>query len=94
MSINKKLIHELGAMSKIDITPKEEQAFVNDISNLLAWIEKLNEVDTQNIEPLYSTSTEINVLRNDEPINYEFDCEDLLKLGPDSNSAYFKVPNI
>jgi aspartyl-tRNA(Asn)/glutamyl-tRNA(Gln) amidotransferase subunit C len=92
MSVNKKIIQQLAGVSKIRITPEEEEFLSKEIGMVLDWIAKLNEVDTENVDPLYTTSTEVNVMRDDEAVIPECSGEDLLRSAPGSNSAYFKVP--
>ena len=57
------------------------------------WLEKLKEVDTENVEPLTTMSHEINVLREDE-VKEHLSHERALKNAPKKDSDYFRVPKV
>jgi aspartyl-tRNA(Asn)/glutamyl-tRNA(Gln) amidotransferase subunit C len=60
---------------------------------MLAFVDKLNEIDTEGVDPLIYMSEEINVLREDE-ISENTSQEDALKNAPEKDSDYFKVPTV
>ena len=60
---------------------------------MLAFIEKLNELDTTNVEPLIYMSDEVNVMREDD-VKTEITQDEALKNAPKHDSDYFKVPKV
>ena len=64
-----------------------------DFKKILAFVDKLTELDTEGIEPLIYLSDEENVLRSDEVV-MSTSQEDALKNAPQKDSDYFKVPTV
>jgi aspartyl-tRNA(Asn)/glutamyl-tRNA(Gln) amidotransferase subunit C len=62
-----------------------------DMNNILTYIDKLNEVDTEGVEPLIFLSEEVNQWRDDVPV-VTISKEQALKNAPLKDSDYFKVP--
>jgi len=60
---------------------------------LLEFIGQLNEVDTDNTEPLIHMSAEVNILREDDVIE-SISQEEALKNAPSKDSTYFKMPKV
>ena len=65
----------------------------SDLKNILGFVDRLSEVDTEGIEPLVYINEEVNVLRADEVSN-EVSQENALKNAPQKDSDYFKVPTV
>jgi aspartyl-tRNA(Asn)/glutamyl-tRNA(Gln) amidotransferase subunit C len=63
------------------------------LSEILTWVEKLNEINTDGIEPLTNMSREKNVLREDK-IAGQLDHAKALMNAPDKDKNYIKVPKI
>ena len=66
---------------------------IRDMTGILTWVEKLNELDTEDVEPLTNMSFEINSLREDK-VKPHLDHERGLKNAPKSDSDYFRVPKV
>ena len=64
-----------------------------DLGKMLDFVDKLNEIDTEGIDPLIYMSEEVNVLRKDK-VSEETSQEDALKNAPEKDSDYFKVPTV
>ena len=79
----------------IDNKFNEEQAvsIQQDLSRMLDFVNKLNEVDTENVEPLVYMLNERPTLRKDEPLQ-EISQEEALKNAPDKDTDFFKVPKV
>lgn len=93
MKINKETIKELAHLSRLTFDKEQEDAIEKDLSNILSWIEKLNELDTSNIEPLVHITENVNIMRNDE-IGEHLDHKIALKNAPKSDSDYIRVPKV
>ncbi|MFN3403668.1 MAG: Asp-tRNA(Asn)/Glu-tRNA(Gln) amidotransferase subunit GatC [Cytophagaceae bacterium] len=91
MHIDKNTIRKIAHLARLEFSEKEEEAFLNDFNKILDWMDKLNELNTDNVQPLIHMSSEINVLREDE-VNNALKQDDALKLAPKKDSDYFRVP--
>jgi len=93
MDVNNKLIQEIAKLSKLKFDSSAEGKMIEDMSKILLFVDKLNEIKTEGVEPLIYMSEEVNVLREDE-INSEVSQKDALKNAPQKDSDYFKVPTV
>jgi aspartyl-tRNA(Asn)/glutamyl-tRNA(Gln) amidotransferase subunit C len=66
---------------------------MKEMSAMVSFVEKLNEVDTTGVEPLTTMSHEINSMREDR-VNEPLDRASALKLAPSKDDQYFKVPKV
>ena len=93
MKIDKKIVDKLADLSKLEFDDKSREEIINDLNKMLAFVEKLNEVDTANVEPLIYMTDEVNVLREDD-VHHDITQKDALKNAPKKDSDYFKVPKV
>ena len=93
MKADKKMVDKLADLSKLEFDEKSREDIINDLNKMLAFVEKLNEVDTTNVEPLIYMTDEVNVLREDE-VHHDITQKDALKNAPKKDSDYFKVPRV
>jgi aspartyl-tRNA(Asn)/glutamyl-tRNA(Gln) amidotransferase subunit C len=91
MKIDKDILYKVAHLARLEIRTEEEEQLLKDLAAMVSWVEQLEEVDTDEVEPLTNMSKEINVLREDETEQYS-DREDILKNAPDTDSDFFKVP--
>jgi aspartyl-tRNA(Asn)/glutamyl-tRNA(Gln) amidotransferase subunit C len=91
MDISNELIDKLADLAKLEFNGEEKEHIKNDLSRILTFIEKLNEIDTTGVEPLIFMSEAVNVLREDEFIQ-TISKEEALKNAPKKDSDYFRVP--
>jgi aspartyl-tRNA(Asn)/glutamyl-tRNA(Gln) amidotransferase subunit C len=66
---------------------------INDMNRMLAFVDKLNELPTEGVEPLIYMVDEVNVLREDV-VKQEITREEGLKNAPKHDSDYFRVPKV
>ena len=93
MNIDQALISRLEHLARLELSAEEREGIRNDLNNILQMVEKMNEVDTDNVEPLVYINEQFNVWREDEVKN-QVDRKDALKNGPDVNDEFFKVPKM
>lgn len=91
MKVNKDTIKKIAHLARLELDEESEKQLFNDFNEILDWMDKLNEVDTEKVKPLIHMSTEVNVLREDKAEN-TLDHKDALKLAPKKDSDYFRVP--
>lgn len=93
MKLTKETVERLAELSKLEFNDIEKTELVNDLNRIIGFIEKLNELDTDGVEPLIYMSEEKNVLRSDE-IQQEISHEEILQNAPKKDSDYFRVPKV
>ncbi len=91
MDISNELIDKLADLAKLEFNGEEKEHIKADLTRILSFIDKLNEVDTTGVEPLIFMSNSVNVLREDEVI-HTISKEEALKNAPKKDSDYFRVP--
>lgn len=93
MKIDKETVDKIAHLARLEFENEAKVAMVNDMNNMLGFIEKLNELDTTNVEPLIYMSDEVNILREDD-VKHDITQQEALKNAPDHDSDYFKVPKV
>ena len=77
----------------MSVSDDEKILFANQIDNILNYMDKLNELDTRNIEPTSHVISLSNVVREDLP-KASLDREDALMNAPDKTDKFYRVPKI
>lgn len=93
MKINTDTVDKIAHLARLEFENEAKEQIVKDMNNMLAFVDKLSELDTSNVEPLIYMSDEVNVLREDE-IKPEITQQEALKNAPKHDSDYFKVPRM
>lgn len=93
MKIDNDTVDKIAHLARLEYTNEAKEEIKKDMNNMLGFIDKLNELDTSNVEPLIYMSDEVNVLREDD-VKQEITQEEALKNGPKHDSDYFKVPKV
>jgi aspartyl-tRNA(Asn)/glutamyl-tRNA(Gln) amidotransferase subunit C len=93
MKIDKATVDKIAHLARLEFNNESKEEMVKDMNNMLGFIEKLNELDTSDVEPLIYMSDEVNVLREDE-VKGQVPQDEALKNAPKKDSDYFKVPKV
>ena len=93
MSINLKTIKHISKLSRISVDEKRAEKLVGDLNSIFKFIEKLNELKTENVEPLTSVAETTLKLRVDEVKSKNLR-EQIIKNSPQENEDYFVVPKV
>lgn len=93
MEVNDLLIEQLAHLSRLTFKAEEKEGTKVDLQKMISFIEKLNEIDTTNVEPLMFMTDEVNVFRSDEVKGSITSSEGLLN-APLKDSRFFKVPKV
>ena len=93
MKIDKNTILKIAKLTRVKINNNEITELSNQLSSILDWVEILNEVDTDNIEPLSNVSRSKLYLRKDEK-NIEDKSNEVLSNAPEKLENYFVVPKV
>ncbi len=93
MNIDLKQIEQVASLSRIRLSDEEKDIFREQLTDILVYIEKLNELNTDGVQPMaYATSLK-NVFRDDKQKS-SFARQEILELSPSSANGFFKVPKI
>lgn len=91
MDISNEMIDKLSDLAKLNFEGEERVQIKTDLQKVVAFIDKLSELDTENVEPLIFMSENVNILREDvEKITITH--EEALLNAPKKDSDYFRVP--
>jgi aspartyl-tRNA(Asn)/glutamyl-tRNA(Gln) amidotransferase subunit C len=91
--ISKEEIEHIASLARLSLTEKEKELFGSQLSSILDYMEKLNELDTRNVEPTSHVLPLSNVVRDDIP-GPSIPREDALMNAPDHTEKFFRVPKI
>ena len=93
MKIDRSLINKLAELSKLEFNEEDAAEIQKNLGNILDLVEKLNEVDTEGVEPLIYMNENVDVFREDK-VKQVISKEEGLKNAPDKDSDYIKVPKV
>lgn len=93
MNIDDSIVDKIAGLSKLRFEGKSKDKMKDDMNKMIDFVGKLNEVNTEGIEPLIHLTEELNVLREDVPYS-ETTQEEALKNAPKKDSDYFRIPKV
>ena len=93
MKIDEAQVRRVALLSRLELSDQEVSQFSTQLSAIFEYIEKLNELDTDTVEPLAHCLPIHNVLRDDVP-RPSLSNDEALANAPDREDEYFKVPKI
>ncbi len=93
MSIDLKTIKHISKLSRISVDKKRAEKLADDLNSIFEFIEKLNELKTDDVKPLTSIAETTLKFRSDEIISKNIR-EQIIKNSPEDNEDYFVVPKV
>lgn len=93
MLVDKQTLSNIAHLARLEFDETQTETMIAEMSKILSWMEKLNEIDTENTQPLIHISKEVNVLRDDEA-QASLDHEKGLANAPKRDANYFRVPKV
>ena len=93
MSVSKEDVEKIAKLAKLKFSDEELENFTPQMNEILNYMDKLNELDTENVEPLSHPVEQINVFREDK-LKQSISTEDALKNAPSKDEQFFKVPKV
>ncbi|HUM47802.1 MAG TPA: Asp-tRNA(Asn)/Glu-tRNA(Gln) amidotransferase subunit GatC [Chitinophagales bacterium] len=93
MNIDDELVNKLATLARLEFSGEEMAQLKTDLGKMIAFVSKLDEVDTTGIAPLIFLSDETNVLREDVVIETVTKAEALMNV-PVSDGDYIMVPKV
>lgn len=93
MNIDKKTIYKVADLARIEVKEEEVDGLIMEMSKILTFMEKLNELDTSEVVPLVYMNQEVNVFREDI-VKQEITVKEGLMNASKHNDEFFMVPKI
>jgi aspartyl-tRNA(Asn)/glutamyl-tRNA(Gln) amidotransferase subunit C len=93
MSVTIETVERIAALARLSVRDDEKEKFTEQFNQILTYIEKLNELDTEGVEPLAQLVGHVNALRADETKEC-LSLEDALKNAPARTEGFIKVPKV
>lgn len=93
MKIDQETIKKIAHLARLEFDENSAEKMSKDMSQILDWVEKLNELDTDSVAPLTTMSSEVNDMREDK-VGTHLDHEAGLKNAPKRDTDYYRVPKV
>ena len=93
MVINDELLDKLANLSRLEFNPEEKLILKDELEKMIGFFDKLNELDTENVEPLLFMNNNSNFTRQDVVKN-ELDQKDVFENTTVHENQFFKVPKV
>lgn len=93
MAIDDRTVEHVARLSRLELTPEERELFREQLSRILEYFSKLNELDTSGVPPTSHVVPMSNVFREDV-VTPSLEREEVLGEAPDQEEGYFKVPRV
>ena len=93
MSIDNSTVKKVAKLARLKVDAEEEQNLKNELNNILEWVDKLQKVNTENIDPMLSVSNEPMPMREDM-VTSKLDNKQILSNAPEKKAGFFVVPKV
>lgn len=93
MSVTIKEVEYIAELARLRLTGDEKKVYTGQLNTILAYMEKLGELDTTRVEPLSHITDAVNVLREDG-VAPSLPAEKVLGNAPDRTEKFFRVPRV
>ncbi|MCG8508679.1 MAG: Asp-tRNA(Asn)/Glu-tRNA(Gln) amidotransferase subunit GatC [Rhodospirillales bacterium] len=93
MSLDTNTVRNIAFLARIKVPDSELQHLANELSNIIGWVEQLNEVDTDGVEPIASVADMSLFRRTDEVTDGNYR-DRVLANAPEPEDGFFTVPKV
>ncbi|HEY9196116.1 MAG TPA: Asp-tRNA(Asn)/Glu-tRNA(Gln) amidotransferase subunit GatC [Mucilaginibacter sp.] len=93
MTIDKETVEKVATLARLELSETEKEEMIADMSKILDFMAKLNELDTTGVEPLVYMTEGANVLR-DDIVKQQITHEEALQNAPSHDEDYFLVAKV
>ncbi|MEZ2334449.1 Asp-tRNA(Asn)/Glu-tRNA(Gln) amidotransferase subunit GatC [Mucilaginibacter sp. RCC_168] len=93
MTIDKETVEKVAHLARLELSETEKQEMIKDMSKILDFMAKLNELDTTGVEPLVYMTSDVNVLR-DDVVKQQITHQEALENAPKHDENYFLVAKV
>lgn len=91
MEIDTKTVHKIGKLAQIQIEDSDVEKMKTNLTNILTWVEQLDEVNTEGVDPMFSVNQDRMSFRKDV-VNEGGDSDPVLSNAPEAEHGFFVVP--
>lgn len=93
MKIDLQTIEKVAHLARLEVKDEDKQGLMDDMNNILTFMDKLNEVDTDGVAPLIYMTDEVNVTR-DDVVEHTITREEALGNAPEQDGKFFHVAKV
>jgi aspartyl-tRNA(Asn)/glutamyl-tRNA(Gln) amidotransferase subunit C len=93
MSVTINDLEKIAQLARLTLKKGEKEKFLDQVNQILQYVEKLNEVDTEGVEPLSHSMDLVNVMREDKE-KPSLSQKEALANAPSKNDKFFRVPKV
>lgn len=93
MKISPEEVAKVAKLARLDLSQDKIGQYAEQLDGILGYMDKLAELDTQSVEPMYTPVDQVSVMR-DDVVRKDYAREDILKNAPETDGAFFIVPRI
>lgn len=91
--ITKEQVEHVAKLAMLSLSEEEKELYTKQLSSILSYIDQLNEVKTDGIEPMTQPIPTVNVMREDI-VKKQYERQEMLKNSPHEEYGFFRVPKI
>lgn len=93
MKLSREEVQRVAVLARLRLTPEEQSSLTDELDRILGYMDKLNQLDTANVDLFSHAANITNTLREDRVTNRP-NADALLANAPDRDGTFFKVPKI
>jgi aspartyl-tRNA(Asn)/glutamyl-tRNA(Gln) amidotransferase subunit C len=93
MKLSREEVQRVAVLARLRLTPEEQSSLTEELDRILGYMDKLNQLDTADVDLFSHTANITNTLREDQVTNRP-NADALLANAPDRDGTFFKVPKI
>jgi len=93
MSISREEVLHIAKLARLSLSEEEITMYTHQLGDILNYVQKLNELNIDDVEPMKHILDMVNVLREDKDLP-SLSREDVLKNAPEHDDEFFKVPRV
>lgn len=93
MKITAETVEHIAHLARLNFEGEQKEAILTDLNNIVSFMDKLSEVETEGVEPLIFMTEGFDHLREDE-VQLTISQKEALKNAPKKDSDYFRIPKV
>ena len=93
MKLSREEVQRVAVLARLRLTPEEQSRLTEELDRILGYMDKLNQLDTADVDLFSHTANITNTLREDQVTTWP-NADALLANAPDRDGTFFKVPKI
>ncbi|PSQ85537.1 MAG: Asp-tRNA(Asn)/Glu-tRNA(Gln) amidotransferase GatCAB subunit C [Bacteroidetes bacterium QS_1_65_9] len=93
MSVSREEVRHVAQLARLDFSEEGEARMADELSQIIEYVDKLDELDTSGVPPMSHVLDVTNVFRPDE-VEERIDRGEALELAPEADDKYFRVPKV